>query len=199
MKHLILSLSLFLFTIQTFSKDASTGNQLVRLVCHKETKKYTDMGIPITDRVLIMEQTSSKALNTDTALSETIDGSVLIDPDNEIPFTDDAAFRVRVYNTSLVSAEKTEGEIIETLLSSQAGFDSENRLMDYTGIGFRSGDYLTFQSEAPYDFLKEVNISMRDFKGDMDTNLGASTSREDGLYSCKTPVLIPETVGESSN
>ena len=192
MKYLVIILSIFLFTNKSFSKQIPTGFQLLRLVC----QAYWASDGNLKDYVLILEQTSSNTINT-TADSKTIDGSVLIDPESETYFTDEAAFRLRVYKASLVSEEKTEEEIIKDLLSSRAGLDLKNRPMDYTGEGLRWSKTFTFKSTGPYKFLKTVNVSMKDLKGDMSTNLGASRSLEDGLYTCKKPVLIPEMIEES--
>ena len=192
MKYLVIILSLFLFTNKSFSKQIPTGHQLVRLVC-----QATDSEGHLEDYVLILEQSSSKPLSTEITGLKTIDGSVLIDPENEIYLTDDAAFRLRVYEASLVSKEKTEEEIIEGLLSSKAGLDLKNRPMDYTGTGARLDDDFIFKSTGPYKFLKKVKISMKNFKGYMNTNLGASRSLEDGYYTCQEPVLIPEMIEES--
>ena len=85
MKHVILSLFLLVFANQAFWTEVPTGNHLVRLVC----QKYTNSGVEIDDRVLILEQTSSRTLNTDTAISDSIDGAVLTDPDDKYGFTDD--------------------------------------------------------------------------------------------------------------
>ena len=197
MKYLIVSLSLLLFTSQALSKMVPTGNHLVRFICQNDLSNIPS-SILIFDRVVILEQTSSKVPNTDSAESETIEGSVLIDPNSEVFFTDDAAFRMRIYNNaSLVSSEKTEEQIIGELLAGKSSLDSYNRPMDYTGIGGRMDDLFTFRSTGPYEFERNVDIFLGEkAEGYIDTNLGASNMSGDGTYNCKEPVLVPEMVEE---
>ena len=162
MKYLIISLSLLLFTSQVFSKKmVPTGRHLVRFVC----QDYIDSDSEF-NRVLILEQTSSKTLNAG-ASSETIEGSVLIDPDSGIYLTDAAPFRMRIYNNaSLISSDKTEKQIIEELLVSEAGLDFfGNRPMDYTGRGGRLDGLFSFQSTGPYVFVKGIEIFLREKEG----------------------------------
>ena len=196
MRYLVAGLVLALFAHQALAKTPSTDNRLVRLVC----QNYY---------VLILEQLSSKSVDTETALSDTTDGTVLIDPGHSRRFTDNAAFRLRVYEAPLVSTEEgtregkqgfrdqltqlTGSQAVRDLLARAADFDGSYKRMDYTGIGFRSGKTLIFKHEG--DFLKGVEISMEDFTGFMDTNHGASNPEEDGPYRCGKPALLPETAG----
>ena len=175
MKYLIVSLSLLLFTSQALSKMVPTGNHLVRFICQNDISNIPS-DILVLDRVVILEQTSSKVPNTDSAMPETIEGSVLIDPNSEVFFTDRAAFRMRIYNNaSLVSSEKTEEQIIEELLASKASLDSYDRPMDYTGIGVRMDDLFSFRSTGPYEFLRDTKIFLREKEGYVSTNFGASS------------------------
>ena len=114
------------------------------MVCQAYLDK--DNEIELFNFVLILEQISSKTINTETAFSDTLDGSILIDPDNKMS-TDEVAFRLRVYNASLVRKGKTEEEIIEDLLSREADMDVNQQRMDYMGRGFQSGtNYFYFST-----------------------------------------------------
>lgn len=194
MNPLIAVLSFLLLAQPALSEEVPTGSRLVRLVC----KAYTTSGLEITDFVLVVEQVSSMALNTETALSETIDGSVLVDPDHEVPFTDEAAARMRIYRTTLPPGTGAESRFVEDLLAGEASPGWDDHLMDFTGIVFRSVNSLIFRSAVddagPYYYLKEAEVDMRDFKGFLDTNLGASQLWGDGFYACEAPALLPETV-----
>ena len=229
---LLLMLPLCLFPTPALSEMVPTGNHLVRFVC-ADYYHY----------VIILEQTSSKRLNTENyspyARSDTIDGTVLIDGDHEIFFTDDASFRMRIYKgvrlisrlydkngdsnlleyvyggdrqrfldgvrivrqTSL-SMGNTDEELIAELMRSEASLDSGGRRMDYTGVGVRLDTRFAFGAEVPLagggHFVKGLHIFLDDNSGELDTNLGASNSLEDGRYYCKEPVLIPEMIERRS-
>ena len=97
---IVLLLSLFLCPAPVVSQVVHTDHFLVRFVCQAhspETRQFLD-------RVLILEQVSTQPHNLGTALSDTIDGPVLMDVDHEISSTDEAMFRARIFDgVSLVS------------------------------------------------------------------------------------------------
>ena len=97
---LLLVLALFAIPPMTCAEEPTAGDRLVRFVCQARdaaTERFLD-------RVLILEQVSAKSLNTEPAQSNAIDGTVLIDWNHEISATDDAAFRMRIYEgVSLIS------------------------------------------------------------------------------------------------
>lgn len=193
MKYLI-SLSLLFFTTRAFSKTIPTGHELARFVC--QGSMFNDRK-PL-DFVVILEQTSSKTLKINGILydKKIIDGSVLVALDNF--WTDYAPFRMRVYRTSLLSDEKTEKQIIEELLRKKADLDSHGRQMDYTGrVSWWPRNKINFESTAPYDFLREMSISLENKEGIIQTEFGKISLLGDGFYICKDPILIPEMVEES--
>lgn len=187
MKYSVMVLFMLLVAGQAFSEALATGSQLVRIVCQKDT------GDGSVDRILILAQTTSKSLDGD----EATDASGLIDPDSGDVITSEVPFRMSIYNTSADFEGKTEEQVIEDLPTGEENFDSGGRRKDFMGKGFRFGDYFDFESAfsrtGPYVFLKTITVSMRDFRGDMNTNLGASEALGDGFYDCRKPVLVPET------
>ncbi len=192
MKYLI-SLSLLFFTTRALSKMMPTGYQLARFVCRGSTF-YNRKPL---DFVVILEQTSSTVLNINGASydKKIIDGSVVIALDNF--WTGNAPFRMRIYRTSLVSDEKKEEQIIEELLRKEADPDSQGRPMDYTGrVSWWPGNKIAFESTAPYNFLKEMSISLKDKEGVVRTEFGKISLSGDEFYVCKDPVLVPEMIEE---
>ena len=192
MKYLI-SLSLFLAATQAFSEATPTGNHLLRFVCQEYSIED-----PL-NNVLLLEQLSVIPLDKKSVAGgfDTVDGSVLIDPDDYVRFyTGEVDFRMRIFKTSLISDQRSADQIIEDLIQREADLDVEGQLMDYTGYGVRVLSEFRFISTGSSEFVKDVSISLLDesislkkFEGGMDTKNG---SLEDGIYRCKDPVLIPE-------
>lgn len=164
-------------------EETPTGKSLVRLVCQKLIPN-----VSFRDRVLILEQTSTEALDEILSI-HTTDGTALIDPETIV--TNSAPFRLRVYNASLASGDGAEEDIIEALLSSEAGRDMNGRLMDYTGEGFNQLGWFAFKSTAPYSFLKTVDIDLEDYTGSMSTNLGGSQMGGTGSMNAGNPCSSP--------
>ena len=179
MKHLIILILLF-STTGAFAED----NNLVRFAC----QKYSVSNGQLLSTVVIVEQTSVKKFED----TEIINGSDMIKDPLENVYTYDTAFRMRIYNgVSLVSNEKTKGEIIGELLNTRASLDKDGDLMDFTGTGYRDGTWFNFDSLTPYDF-KVFYLNLEDLsKGQIRTNSGAINMHEDGFYQCEEPVLIP--------
>ena len=97
---IVLVLSLFLCPAQAVSEVMHTDHFLVRFVCQAHDPEHRQF----LDRVLILEQVSTQPHDPGAALSDTIDGPVLIDADHEISSTDEAVFRARIFDRiSLVS------------------------------------------------------------------------------------------------
>ena len=201
MRYAVVVLFLALLAGEALAKGPPTGNRLVRLVCHQYLSDGDERRL--FGHVIVLEQLSSKTVNTETAFSDTIDGSVLIDPDDTLP-TDVAAFRLRVYEAQLLPrrmanersvidrlSRMTGSQAVRDLLARNADLDAYGERMDYPGVGFQSSNQLIFQYRSP-DYFKEVVISMKDLTGFMSSDLGASRMVEDGLYICGRPVLVPE-------
>ena len=180
MKHLIT----FIFLLSTVTAFAETKNNLVRFVC----QQYNDAaGTELFDRVVIAEQISVEAIKK--SLVDTVDGSEMTDYQEGDIYTQQTAFRMRIYNgTSLVSGEKTKKEIIEELLKKPASPDVDGELMDFTGTGYRMDSTFYFNSTNPYN--KSLSVNLKENKGRVKTNNGAMRMIEDGPYHCEEPVLI---------
>ncbi len=163
-----------------------TGYQLVRFVC--QAAAFTTK--QLRNHVVILEQISSKTMNTDSADFPTIDGSVLMDPNGRI-MTDKGEFRMRIYNnTSLVSSTQTVEQIVEDLLDQEASFNKANQLMDYRGVGYRFVQTFVFTSTNVH-LQKKMSVFIEDHSGELKTIDGNQTL-EDGYYICQEPVLVPE-------
>ena len=165
---------------------AVAETNLAQFVCQRMNSKGH-----LLDTVVIVEQTSTKAI--DRVLSDTVDGSNLIDPDGEPFYTGTTAARMRFYNgVSLVSADKTKEEIVESLLQQPASAYPNGELMDFTGKGSRFGSGFGFTSMTSWGF-KSFGLDLEDLGyGRVTTANGALTMLEDGFYRCEEPVLVPQ-------
>ncbi len=191
MKYLIMGLCFFLFTGQAFSKQILTGYQLVRFVCEEE-----DIGWG-SEYILILEQISSKTLNRDSAMSETIDGSAFIDLGSDVTLTDDGEFRLRIYDKI---DGKTKEQMIEDFMKREADLDFFNRPMDYVGKGYRSKSIITFESTGPYSFIRSMNVYLDGIhdgiSGGVSTTNAGRSMKGDELYLCDESVFVPEMTEE---
>ena len=150
---------LFASPAEVYSEAASAGDRLARFVCQaRDAANETFL-----DRVLVLDQTSTKPLNADSAQYDTIDGTVLIDGDHETSFTDDAAFRMRIFNgVSLISN-----------LSEVAGRATEQRHM---GQGAGDDESAVEKDVLHYRQVRQTSLAM----GITDDELIAELGRRQG-------------------
>ena len=213
---IVLCLALFLTTGN--SRILSAKEYKVQIVCQawdEENQKFLG-------RVLILEQLSAKPFGSSESQAGTIDASELVATAHQPPSTENAAFRLRIYNNvSLISHlqslsgraagsiarsdnEKRElaeisfsmgtrdGDIITSLRNRVASVNAWGRKMDYSGYGRRVGSRLTFRSTLSNHSEKSLNLFLKSSRAIVDTKLGPSDSSEDGPYHCKKPILVLE-------
>ena len=179
------------------SAGIPTGHHLARFAC----QAYSVHRKQFLDQVLVLEQVSSQVSGL---ANGSIDGSVLVDPEHEVPFTDVAEFRMRIHdNESLVSGKATSAEVVERLLAREASPDERGELMDYTGEAHRWGGQLAFEStDASMGRTIRVDIFWGAEGIFGEKRVGRKVEGTDGMifkagddvyFRCGKPVLVPET------
>ena len=173
---------------------AVAETNLAQFVCQRMNSKGH-----LLDYVVIVEQTSTKAIDPIDGVSpDTVDGSNLIDPDSGTTawgeyYSGTTTFRMRFYKgVSLVSADKTKEEIVESLLQQPASAYPNGELMDFTGKGSRFFSGFGFESMTSWG-PKSFTLDLDDLGwGRVGTANGAVRMLEDGPYRCEEPVLVPQ-------
>ena len=182
---IVLCLALFLTTGN--SRILSAKEYKLQIVCQawdEENQRFLG-------RVLILEQLSAIPFGSSESQAGTIDASALVATAHQPPSTENAAFRLRIYNNvSLISHlpslsgraagsiarsdnEKRElaeisfsmgtrdGDIITSLRNRMASVNAWGRKMDYSGYGRRVGSRLTFRSTLSNHSEKSLNLFLR--------------------------------------
>lgn len=157
-------------TIPAKAQQTDKSAQRVRFVC----QAFDRFDYEFRNRILILEQTSTKVHDTYSNL-EQMDGSSIIDLNSKATYmgmTGTAEFRMRFYIGSLVSENQTEEEIIEELLKKPGDFRvakyefQDPAPMDYIGTGNRDGSTFYFFYEREKDgFRKDFTFNLAEFYG----------------------------------
>ena len=136
-------------TIPAKSDQIDKPSQMVRFVC----QSYDRFDFEFRNRVLILDQTSTKTLDNFSGLDK-VEGSSLIDLTSRAVYmgaTGTAEFRMRIYIATLISDKRTEEEIIEELSKKPGDFRvakyefQDSAPMDYVGTGYRDGPNFFFR------------------------------------------------------
>ena len=151
----LVSLMMTTGIIPAKAQQTDKSAQRVRFVC----QAFDQFDYEFRNRVMILEQTSTKTLDTYSNLDQ-VDGSSMIDLDSKATYmgvTGTAEFRMRFYIGSLISESETEEEIIEELVKKPGDFRvakydfQDPAPMDYIATGYRDGPTFYFH----YDRVKD--------------------------------------------
>lgn len=155
-------------TITAKVQQTDKSSQRVLFVC----QAFDRFDYKFRNRVMILEQTSTKTLDTYSNLDQ-VEGSSIIDLNSKATYmgmTGTAEFRMRFYIGSLVSENETEEEIIEELLKKPGDFRvakyefQDPAPMDYIGTGNRDGSTFHFVYEREKDgFHKKFTFNISEF------------------------------------
>lgn len=148
------------------------------------------------DLVLVLEQLSTSPANPGALAADNVDGLDLLDHMGSVVKTDDVAFRMKGYRgVSLVSHERTVGDIVGELVDTPPSLGGGDQPIDYEGTGFRNRDTLEFEFSGPYGLPKDMKLRGLETSGSLfgvlNTDAGFLILNEDGYYRCARPFLIP--------
>ena len=105
--------------------------------------------------------------------------------------TEDVRYSEEVSRRSLLMG-RTDEEIVFELRNREASFTAEGHLMDYGGVGVRTGNRFSFRPTGRYLSAKQIDIFLKISRGVVDSGPGISSSPENGPYLCKEPALVSE-------
>ncbi len=152
---ILVSLTMTAGAIPAKADQTDKPSQRVLFVC----QAYDRFFHKFRNRVLILEQTSTKSLSSYSPLNH-VNGSSMIDlnsKDTYMGMTGSTEFRMRFYIATLISEDKTEEEIIRELLKKPGDFRvakyefQDPAPMDYIGTGYRDGPTFYFRYEREKD------------------------------------------------
>lgn len=160
-----------LVTVVTIPAQADLSGEdatRVRFVC----QAYDQFDHEFRNRVMILEQTSTKVLDRYSGL-DLVDGSSIIDLNSDATYmgmTATAEFRMRFYIASLISEDETEEEMIEQLVKKNGDYRvakyefQDSAPMDYLGTGYRDESTFYFSYQRQTDaFSKQFTFNLSEF------------------------------------